>query len=115
MWKRVREYFRRPTKDHREVIQALLAGGANANRRYRVNAQDIEEWTPMLFAAEVGDLEVFRLLAEHPGRHRGNPTLTLTPTAGLQRLDALWVAVNYRRHAIVSYLKNQNKADNSGV
>lgn len=115
MWKAVRDYFYRSPEDYRNVIRALLAGGAKANCRYRVEPHQLEEWTPTLFAAQVGDLDVFRMLVEHSGENRGDPTLTLTPPTGLKRLDALWVAVSYGQHAIVSYLQGQENEHAYGV
>jgi ankyrin repeat protein len=100
IWKAIIDYYIRPPEAYREVIRALLASGADANRRYRVSARHAAQWTPTLFAAEVGDLDVFKLLIEH----RGDPDLTLTPSKGLERFDALWVAVDHKRHEVVSYL-----------
>lgn len=104
MWQEVKEYFTRPADDHRLVIRALMQGGADANRRYRVEPHHLAEWTPTLFAAQVGDLDVFKLLVEHPGPKRGDPLLTLMPPSSLEGYDALWVAVDHGRHSIVSYL-----------
>ena len=103
------DYFIRPPEDHRAVIEALLAGGANANRRYRVEAHHLAEWTPTLFAAQVGDLDVFEMLVEHSGPNRGDPELTLMPPNSLERFDALWVAIDHGRHSIVSYLMGREK------
>lgn len=103
------DYFIRSPKDHREVIESLLKGGADPNRRYRVEAHLLEEWTPTLFAAQVGDLDVFRMLVEHSGAKRGDPEVTLLPPSKLERFDALWVAIGYGRHAIVSYLLEREK------
>lgn len=109
IWEGVLDYFIRPVEDHRAVIQALLTGGANANRRYRVEEHHLAEWTPTLFAAQTGDLEVFRMLVEHPGRNHGNPALTLMPPNSLERFDALWVAIDHGRHSIVAYLMEREK------
>lgn len=103
------DYFIRPPADHRAVIRALLAGGADPNRRYRVEAHHLAEWTPTLFAAQTGDLETFKMLVEHPANNRGNPDLTLMPPTDLKRFDALWVAIDHGRHAIVSYLMEREK------
>jgi len=105
----VKDYFIRPADNHRQVIQALLKGGANANRRYKVEPHHLAEWTPTLFAAEVGDIEVFKMLVEHSGINRGDPDLTLMPPSALERFDALWVAIDHGRHAIVSYLMDRQK------
>jgi ankyrin repeat protein len=109
--KSILDYYTRPPEDHREVIRALLAGGANANRRYRVEAHS-EEWTPTLFAAQVGDLAVFKMLVEHSGANRGDPDLTLIPPNSRERRDALWVAIAYKRHLIVSYLQTRKASHN---
>lgn len=103
------DYFIRAPENHRMVIQALLVGGADANRRYRVDERDLAVWTPTLFAAQVGDLTVFRMLVEHSGANRGDPDLTLMPPNSLERFDALWVAIGYKRHSIVSYLLAREK------
>lgn len=104
MLEAVFDYFIRPPEDHRKVIQALLSGGADANRRYRVEANHLAEWTPTLFAAQVGDLDVFKMLVEHEGEKRGDPKLTLMPSGSFECFDALWVAIDHGRHSIVSYL-----------
>jgi len=103
------DYFIRPADDHRKVIQALLVGGADANRRYRVEPHHLAEWTPTLFAAQAGDLDVFKMLVEHTGPNYGDPDLTLMPPSSMERFDALWVAIGYGRHAIVSYLMERKK------
>lgn len=110
MFEAVKDYYIGPAEDRRQVIKALLEGGANANRRYKVEPHHIDEWTPTLFAAEVGDLEVFRMLVEHPGHNRGDPDLVLRAGPDLERFDALWVAIAYGRHAIVSYLTDGRQA-----
>jgi ankyrin repeat protein len=99
-WDAVSDYFIRPADNHRKVVKILLHYKANANHRYKVESHHLEEWTPTLFAAQVGDIEVFKALIEHGG----DPDLTLMQSSSLDRLDALWVAVAYGRHAIVSYL-----------
>jgi ankyrin repeat protein len=104
IWNEVLNYYIRPPEQHREVIRSLLRGGADANRRYRVEPHDVAEWTPTLFAAQVGDVDVFKMLVEHPGAKRGDPKLTLIPPSGLERFDALWVAIDHGRHSIASYL-----------
>ncbi len=99
----------RPPADHRAVIAALMAGGADANCRYRARTQHLCEWTPTLYAAEIGDLDTFRLLVEHPGPNRGDPTRVLMPsTSALERYDAAWIAVGHRRHAIVTWLQQRH-------
>lgn len=101
----VKEYFIRPADDYRQVVQELLHHGANANRRYKVEAHHIAEWTPTLFAAQVGDLGVFKMLIANGG----DPGLTLMQSCAIEQFDALWVAVAHGRHAVVSYLMERNQ------
>jgi ankyrin repeat protein len=101
----VKEYFTRSPKDHRHVIKVLLRHGADANRRYKVEPHSPDEWTPTLFAAEIGDIEVFKMLIDNGG----NPNFTLTESSALERFDALWVAIAYRRDTIVAYLRERLK------
>ena len=100
----------RPPADHRAVVAALMAGGADANRRYRARSHHLCEWTPTLYAAEIGDLPTFRLLVEHSGDNRGDPTQVLMPgTSVLERYDALWVAAKHQRSAIVGWLQQRHE------
>ena len=71
--------------------------------------QEVAGLTPTLFAAEVGDLETFKMLVEHPGNNRGDPELTLRESISLERFDALWVAIAYGRHSIVTYLTERQR------
>lgn len=95
----VLKYFTRPAADRREVIRALLRHKADANRLYKGEGQN-EVWTPTLFAAQVGDLETFKMLVESGG----DPNLTLRPPSLLQNYDALWVATAYEQTAIMNHL-----------
>lgn len=96
----VMERYIRPAEPRRKVVRTLLRCGADANRRYKVEPHDLAEWTPTLFGAQVGDIDIFKSLIEHGG----NPDLHLMQSSALERCDALWVAVAHGRHAIVDFL-----------
>lgn len=96
----VMEHYIRPAEPRREVVQTLLRCGADPNRRYKVEPHHLAEWTPTLFGAQVGDIDIFKSLIEHGG----NPELQLMQSSALERYDALWVAVDHGRHAIVDFL-----------
>ena len=100
----VREHSQRPLEARREVIRVLMEKGADANKRYRNEQHRLERWTPTLFAAQIGDPEVFRILVEHEGARRGKPEMRLKPASVLERYDAMWISVAYHRNEIVSYL-----------
>lgn len=99
--------FTRPVADRREVIRALLRHEADANLLYKGEGHN-ELWTPTLFAAQVGDLETFKLLVESGG----DPNLTLWQPTLRQNYDALWVATAYKQTAIMNYLLS---AANAGI
>lgn len=99
----VMDYFVGPAEPRREVVRTLIKYGADANRRYKVEPHHLAEWTPTLFAAQVGDLEILKCLIDHGG----DPDLTLMQPSALERYDALWVAVDHRRHAIVDFLSKR--------
>ncbi|OYV24569.1 MAG: hypothetical protein B7W99_01590, partial [Rhodospirillales bacterium 20-58-10] len=99
----VREYFTPCVNDLRKVIHVLLKRGANANQPYRVDADSVDEWTPTLFAAQIGDLDIFEALIQAGGDYRR----TLTASSSLKRQDALWVAVEYKRESIVNFLRRK--------
>lgn len=104
LFQAVHEYYSRPVEDRRRVIEVLLRHGANPNRRYRVQPEHLAVWTPTLFAAEIGDLGLFKLLLTHGG----DAALTLMPNDGpIQTYDALWVAVSHDRQEIVRYLRTK--------
>ena len=87
------ERYLRPAAPRREVVLTLLKCGADANRRYKVEPHHLAEWTPTLFAAQVGDIDIFNSLIEHGG----DPDLLLMQSSALERYDALWVAVDHGR------------------
>lgn len=103
---KLRERYRRPVADCKATIRTLLKHKADANRRYKVESHHLAEWTPTLFAAEVGDLEIFQALIEGGG----DPYLTLLESSALERFDALWVAVDHKRDNIVRYLMDRSPA-----
>ena len=84
--------------------------GADANRRYKVEPHHLAEWTPTLFAAQVGDIDIFKSLVEHGG----DTDLVLMQSSALERYDALWVAVDHGRHAIVDFLVKRASGSRSG-
>lgn len=104
--KEVMDYFARPIEDCKQVIRVLLEHGADANCRYKTKADTNEEWTPTLFAAQIGDVELFKILVENGG----NPDLTIEESSSpFEQLNALWVAVSYKRQSIVKYLQNRRQ------
>jgi ankyrin repeat protein len=105
IFKEVMDWFVRPPEPCRRVVRTLLRLGANANRSYKVEHEHLAEWTPTLFGAQLGDLEVFRALLEHGG----DPNAVLMQSSSLDRQDAMWVAVSHSRHAIVEYLMRQGQ------
>lgn len=100
IFKAVRDYMFRQPGEYKDVIERLLQRGANPNRRYKVQYRDIAEWTPTLFAAQVGDLELFKALVSSGG----DPSVSLMPPTLLERFDALWVATYHENHAIMRLL-----------
>ena len=106
----VMEHYTRPAEPRRKVVRTLLRCGADANRRYKVEPHDLSEWTPTLFAAQVGDLDIFKSLIEHGG----DPDLLLMQSSTLERYDALWVAVDHGRHAIVDFLVKRASGSRNG-
>lgn len=86
------------------VIETLLEHGADPNQRYQTPGDPQHEWTPTLHAAQIGHLELFRLLIENTS-NPGDPTSLLDPASSdLIKKDAYWVAVLYKRDAIIQYL-----------
>lgn len=106
----VMEHYTRPAEPRRKVVRTLLRYGADANRRYKVEPHNLSEWTPTLFAAEVGDLDIFKSLIEHGG----DPNLALMQSSALERCDAMWVAVDHGRHAIVDFLVKRASGSRGG-
>jgi ankyrin repeat protein len=104
------EHCTRPAEPRRKVVLTLLRYGADANRRYKVEPQHLAEWTPTLFAAQVGDIDIFKSLIEHGG----DPDLVLMQSSALERYDALWVAVDHGRHAIVDFLVKRPRGSRNG-
>lgn len=106
----VMEHYIRPAEPRRKVVLALLKCGADANRRYKVEPHHLAEWTPTLFAAQIGDIDIFKSLVEHGG----DADMVLMQSSALERYDALWVAVDHGRHAIVDFLVKRASGSRSG-
>jgi ankyrin repeat protein len=100
LFRAVMEYMLRSPHEHKNVIATLLKCGADPNRRYKVEAGHLAEWTPTLFAAQVGDAEVFKMLVSYGG----DPDTQLMPSSSMERYDALWVAVNHKKNSVVEFL-----------
>jgi ankyrin repeat protein len=100
IFKAVMEYMLRSPGEIKSVIAALLECGAEPNKRYKVEAGHLAEWTPTLFAAQIGDLEVFQMLVSYGG----DPAAQLMPASSLERYDALWVAVSHKQVPIIQFL-----------
>jgi ankyrin repeat protein len=96
----VRDYMWRKPEEYKKTIEALLRRGADPNRRYNVQNADHAEWTPTLFAAQVGDLGIFKLMISSGG----DPAALLTKGSSLQNHDALWIAVGHGNKSIVRFL-----------
>jgi ankyrin repeat protein len=107
MFEEVANYRIRLPAEYKQVIAVLLRNGANPNRRYQVEPTQLERWTPTLFAAQLGELDVFEMLVARGG----DPELTLTPPQPLAQYDALWVAAAYKRTAIVRFLTERKARD----
>ncbi|EWH01912.1 ankyrin repeat domain-containing protein [Halomonas sp. BC04] len=104
-WKRngleaIRQYYNRPVAARRQVVMTLLANRADPNCRYADFNGSQGAWTPTLFAAQIGDLEVLKAMIEAGG----DPWASLEEDSPLSEKNALWVAVSYQRHAVVEYL-----------
>lgn len=96
----VAQYYNRPADERRKVIMTLLAKGADPNRRYPDFNGHRDSWTPTLFAAQVGDLDVLKAMIEVGG----NPWLLLEEDNPAAEKNALWVAVIYKRQCVIEYL-----------
>lgn len=102
IYQETKAYFLRKPEQYLQIIQLLLAKKADPNRRYKVEETHIAEWTPTLFAAELGNLDLFKMMLSYGG----NPNLSLMPPENFVKYDALWVAVDHEKHEIVSYLNS---------
>lgn len=96
----VKQHYSRTTDERREVVMALLGKKADPNRRYPDFNGHRDLWTPTLFAAQLGDLDVLEAMIEAGG----NPWLSLDEDSPRDEKNALWVAVSYKRQSVIEYL-----------
>jgi len=96
----VRKHFTGSANARREVVTTLLAKGADPNRRYADFNGHRDRWTPTLFAAQLGDLDVLKAMIAGGG----DPWASLEEDDSLSEKNALWVAVAYQRHTVVEHL-----------
>ncbi|WP_312514076.1 ankyrin repeat domain-containing protein [Stutzerimonas nitrititolerans] len=97
----VRKHFTGSANARREVVMTLLAKGADPNRRYADFYGHRDRWTPTLFAAQLGDLDVLKVMVAAGG----DPWASLEEEDSLSEKNALWVAVAYQRHTVVEHLR----------
>ncbi len=97
----VAQYYSRPVDARLEVVMALLAKGADPNRRYPDFNGYRDLWTPTLFAAQIGDLEVLKTMVAKGG----DPWASLDEDHPMGEKNALWVAAAYKRNSVVEYLR----------
>ena len=103
LFESVIKYYERPFDARRKVVFALLKKGAKPDRRYPDFHGHRDLWTPTLFAAQLGDLDVLKAMIEAGG----DPWLTLEDGSPYNERNALWVAVTYQRQPIVDFLLPQ--------
>tara|TARA_R110000868_G_scaffold357323_1_gene618777 strand:+ start:1423 stop:3627 length:2205 start_codon:yes stop_codon:yes gene_type:complete len=96
----VKQHYSRTTDERREVVMTLLNKKADPNRRYPDFNGHRDLWTPTLFAAQLGDLDVLKAMIAAGG----NPWLSLDEDRPGDERNALWVAVSYKRHSVIEYL-----------
>jgi len=96
----VKQHYSRTTDERREAVMTLLNKKADPNRRYPDFNGHRDLWTPTLFAAQLGDLDVLKAMIAAGG----NPWLSLDEDRPGDERNALWVAVSYKRHSVIEYL-----------
>lgn len=96
----VKQHYSRTTDERREVVMTLLGKKADPNRRYPDFNGHRDLWTPTLFAAQLGDLDVLKAMIAAGG----NPWLSLDEDRPGDERNALWVAVSYKRQRVIEYL-----------
>lgn len=96
----VKQHYYGAVDERREVVITLLNKKADPNRRYPDFNGHRDLWTPTLFAAQLGDLDVLKAMIAAGG----NPWLSLDEDRPDDERDALWVAVSYKRQSVIQYL-----------
>lgn len=96
----VKQHYSRTADERRRVVMALLGRNADPNRRYPDFNGYRDQWTPTLFAAQLGDLDVLKAMI----MAGGNPWLSLDEDSPGAEKNALWVAVSYKRQSVIEYL-----------
>jgi ankyrin repeat protein len=103
--------------DIRGIMKMLLA----KDRRYPTEPADpnkevpvrrmIERFTPTLYAAELGDLEIFEILVEAGGKWKR----PLYPFEVTGNIDALGIALHHGKQDIVDFLKRLEKPETASA
>ena len=94
------QHYSRTINERRKVVMTLLAKEADPNRRYPDFNGHRDLWTPTLFAAQLGDLDVLKAMIAAGG----NPWLSLDEDSPKDEKNALWVALSYKRQSVIEYL-----------
>lgn len=88
----------------RSVIAELLDGGADPNNVFTIPSNPDARWTPTAHAAQVGDLEAFKLILNAGGDFTHSVIPIRHSTSKIEVWDSLYIAKIYNHHKIVSYL-----------
>lgn len=97
----LRKHYDRPVAARKEVIMTLLKNGANPNQRYKAANDGKSRWTPMLFAAQLGDLEIVKVMIDSGG----DPWASLEEASPGNEKNALWIAIKNHQHVVVKHLE----------
>jgi len=88
----------------RSIIAELLDEDANPNKVFTIPSNPDAQWTPTAHAAQVGDLEAFKLLVNAGGDTTHSVLPAARSKSKIEVWDSLNIAHTYERHNIVSYL-----------
>ncbi|KMV29895.1 hypothetical protein AB733_15505 [Photobacterium swingsii] len=100
------ENFRRhspsPSKI-RHIARILILAGANPNLEHNINGM---KYTPLMLAAEFGELSLFKLMIAHNGDWRKTYVLPSQSVHNEKAIHCLHIARNFNQQAIVDYIEH---------
>ncbi|MBS3797189.1 ankyrin repeat domain-containing protein [Pseudoalteromonas sp. BDTF-M6] len=88
----------------RQIARILIKKGSNVNLTHRIKGMD---YTPLMLAAEMDELNLFKLMIEHEGDWKKSYTLPIYATHRNKAINCLDIAKHYRSERVVKYIQTE--------
>jgi len=87
----------------RQIARILINSGADVNLEHRINGM---LYTPLMLAAEIDEVNLFRIMVEHGGDWKKTYILPEQADSKDKAINSLIIAQNFGAHNVVEYINS---------